>query len=128
VQSIAAIPAADDDTGTWQAWVTRGFDPWTREAGAGNVLVVADQFTGEVLYDGTPEEGNVFDQAWDDWVYPVHTGDWGGTLTRVVWTALAVTPLLLAGTGTIMWLVRRKKRRAAAARRAGTGVEVAAQG
>jgi uncharacterized iron-regulated membrane protein len=126
VQSIAAIPAADDDTGTWQAWVTRGFDPWTREAGAGNTLVVSDQFTGEVLYDGSPEEGNAFDQAWDDWVYPLHTGDWGGTLTRVVWTGLAITPLVLGFSGLVMWLVRHDKRKKAKARRAASEVAVTA--
>ena len=59
-----------DETGTYSAWVTRGFDPWTREGGAGNTLVVIDQYTGELTYDGTPEEGNVFDQAWDDWTLP----------------------------------------------------------
>ena len=25
-----------DETGTYTLWVTRGFDPWTREGGAGN--------------------------------------------------------------------------------------------
>jgi uncharacterized iron-regulated membrane protein len=116
VQSIAAIPAADDDTGTWQAWVTRGFDPWTREAGAGNTLVVSDQFTGEVLYDGSPEEGNVFDQAWDDYVYPVHTGEFLGIPSQLVWFAVSLGSIALGVTGTVMWLVRHNKRKAAAAR------------
>ena len=62
------------------AWVTRGFDPWTREGGAGNTYLALDQYTGETIYDGTPEEGNVFDQAWDDWSFPLHTGDFGGTV------------------------------------------------
>ena len=70
-----------DETGSYQFWVTRGFDPWTREGGAGNVYVYIDQYTGETLYDGTPEDGNVFDQAWDDWNFPLHTGDFGGTVT-----------------------------------------------
>lgn len=118
VQSIAAIPFEGDDAATWQAWVTRGFDPWTREAGAGNTLVVVDQFSGETLYDGPPSEGNVFDQAWDDWVYPLHTGDWGGTTTRVIWTVLAFTPLVLGVTGLVMWLVRHNKRKKAKARKA----------
>ena len=34
---------------------TRGFDPWTREGGAGNVYVFVDQYSGEIVYDGTPE-------------------------------------------------------------------------
>ena len=77
------MPPWDDETATYSAWVTRGFDPWTREAGAGNVYVAIDQFSGEVVYDGIPGEGNTFDQVWDDWSFPLHTGDFGGTLTRV---------------------------------------------
>ena len=67
---------------SYSAWVTRGFDPWTREGGAGNTYVFVDQYTGEIVYDGTPEDGNVFDQAWDDWSFPLHTGDCGGPITR----------------------------------------------
>ena len=37
--------------------------PWTREAGAGNVWIAVDQFRARSLYEGTPEDGNVFDQA-----------------------------------------------------------------
>ena len=70
----------DDETGTYWAWVSRGFDPWTREGGAGNTYLAIDQYTGETLYDGTPEEGNVFDQAWDDWIFPLHAGDFLGTI------------------------------------------------
>ena len=69
---------AGDKRGVYVAWMTRGFSPWTREGGAGNVWVTVDQYTGEILADGTPEDGNVFDQAWDDWSYPLHTGDFGG--------------------------------------------------
>jgi hypothetical protein len=36
-----------DETGHYMAWVTRGFDPWTREGGAGNTYVALDQYTGE---------------------------------------------------------------------------------
>jgi uncharacterized iron-regulated membrane protein len=101
----------EDETGMYEAWLTRGFDPWTREGGAGNVLVTLDQYTGEVLYDGTPEGGNVFDQAWDDWSFPLHTGDFGGTATRVLWVGLGLSPLVLGVTGITMNLVRRGKRK-----------------
>jgi uncharacterized iron-regulated membrane protein len=53
----------------------------------------------------------VGDQAWDDWSFPLHTGDWGRTITRVVWTGLAITPLVPGGTGLTMWLIRRSERR-----------------
>ena len=108
VQSL--MPPWDDETATYSAWVTRGFDPWTREAGAGNVYVAIDQFSGDVVYDGIPGEGNMFDQVWDDWSFPLHTGDFGGTLTRVLWTGLALTPIALGTTGLLMYLIRRRKR------------------
>lgn len=101
----------DDETGLYQAWVTRGFDPWTREGGAGNVSVMLDQYTGEVVYDGTPEEGNTFDQAWDDWSFPLHTGDFAGMVGRIAWVGLGLSPIVLGVTGITMNLVRRNKRK-----------------
>ena len=80
------MPPADE-TGVYTAWVTRGYSPWTREGGAGNVYVVVDQYSGDVLYDGTPEEGNTFDQPWSDWYFPLHTGDFVGRQPRL-WAVL----------------------------------------
>lgn len=111
-------PAPDDPAATWQAWTTRGFSPWTREAVAGNSLVVADQYTGEVLFDGTPEDVSASAQLWSDWSYPLHTGDFGGTATRTVWSLVAWMPSVLGTTGLIMWFIRRRKRRARGGRRA----------
>jgi len=107
-----------EEGATWSAWVSRGFDPWTREGGAGNTWVLVDQFSGEVVYDGSPEDGNVFDQAWDDWSFPLHTGDFLGTATRVAWVFIGLSPLVLGATGITMNLVRRSKRAKAAARAA----------
>jgi uncharacterized iron-regulated membrane protein len=109
-RAVDSVLTPTDETGTYAAWVTRGFDPWTREGGAGNTYVAIDQYSGELLYDGSPEDGNVFDQVWDDWSFPLHTGDFGGTATRVLWVGVGLSPLLLGITGTTMWLVRRGKR------------------
>lgn len=124
-REIASIAPPADETGTYTAWVSRGFDPWTREAGAGNTYVVLDQYSGAVLYDGSPEQGNVFDQAWQDWSFPLHTGDFLGTPTRVLWSVLALTPLVLGGTGLVMNRVRQAKR---ARRRAVSAAERAPAG
>ena len=107
---LDAISPPADAAGTYSAWVTRGFSPWTREDSAGNVFMVFDQYTGQVLYDGTPGAGNVFDQVWDDYSFPLHAGDVGGTPTRVLWVVFALTPLGLGGTGLTMHLIRRRKR------------------
>ena len=95
-RAVQSIMPPFDETSTYSAWVTRGFDPWTRETGAGNVYVAVDQYSGEIVYDGTPEEGNVFDQVWDDWSFPLHTGDFGGTTDAGrCGPSLALTPIAL---------------------------------
>jgi uncharacterized iron-regulated membrane protein len=109
-RAIDGVTPPADETGMFMAWVTRGFSPWTREGSAGNVYLFLDQYSGETLYDGTPEAGNVFDQAWDDWSFPVHAGDVGGTITRVIWVAIGLSPLALGATGLTMNLIRRHKR------------------
>ena len=110
-RAVNYVSVPYDETGMYESWTTRGFDPWTREGGAGNTLVTLDQYTGETLYDGSPEDGNVFDQAWDDWSFPLHAGDFLGTTSRVAWTLLGITPIVLGVTGLIMWFVRRGKRK-----------------
>jgi uncharacterized iron-regulated membrane protein len=118
-RAVEGITPPFDETGTYSAWVTRGFSPWTREGSAGNVYMLFDQYTGDTLYDGTPEEGNTFDQAWDDYSFPLHAGDFGGTSTRVLWFLIALSPLALGVTGIIMNRIRHRKR----ARRAGAAAE-----
>ena len=109
-QKIESVAPPADKKGVYTAWTTRGFSPWTREGGAGNVWVTADQYTGKVLYEGTPEAGNVFDQLWSDWSFPLHTGDFGGTATRAVWVVIGVSPIALGITGITMYVIRRRKR------------------
>ena len=76
------------------------------------MLVHLDQYSGETTYDGTPEEGNVAEQLWDDWSFPLHTGDFAGTISRSVWVVVASLPLVLGVTGLTMQLLRRRRRRA----------------
>ncbi len=110
--SVDSISPPVDDTGYYAAWVTRGFSPWSREGGGGNVYVAVDQYTGEVIDEKTPEEGNVFDQAWGDWSFPLHTGDFGGPFSRFAYVFVGLAPLALGLTGLSMNLIRRAKRRA----------------
>ena len=44
-RTIQDINPPTDETGVYSAWVTRGFDPWTREGGAGNTYVQGGDFT-----------------------------------------------------------------------------------
>jgi uncharacterized iron-regulated membrane protein len=79
------------------------------------VYVVVDQYSGEILADATPEEGNVADQLWNDASFPLHAGDFLGTPSRVVWFVVGLSPILLTVTGTVMWVVRFRRRRKRAA-------------
>jgi uncharacterized iron-regulated membrane protein len=118
IHTIFSFANPEDETATYQAWVDRGYSVWTREGGAGNTLVVMDQYTGDVLYDGPPGEGNVFEQAWIDWGFPLHTGDFAGTFSRTAWIFVAVASIALGVTGSWMWLIRHRKRKNAKARAA----------
>jgi len=41
-------------------------------------------FAWLVVISATGSWCNTFDQLWDDWSFPLHTGDFGGTTTRVL--------------------------------------------
>ena len=87
-----------------------GLQPVDPRGRCSNVWVTADQYTGKVLYEGTPEVGDVFDQLWSDWSFPLHTGDFGGTTTRAVWVVIGLSPIALGITGITMYVIRRRKR------------------
>jgi uncharacterized iron-regulated membrane protein len=114
-QVVEGPPA--DETGTWNIWMSKGHDNWSREGAAGNVYVVIDQFTGEVRADAGSEQGNIPEQLWNDASYPLHAGDFFGTPSRLVWFLVGLSPIVLTVTGVVMWVVRfnRRRRRAAAA-------------
>jgi len=116
-RKVDLLNTPSDGKATYTAWMSRGYDPWSREGGAGNVYMSVDQYSGKVLYDGKPSDANSFDQAWDDWSFPLHTGDFGGPITRVIWVFIALSPLVMAITGVSMTLIRRSKRKRRATRR-----------
>ncbi len=115
------LPAADDPTGVYFLWLGAGFDPYGKTEFPGNRGVVVERHTGEatVVY-GNPEESTA-QSLWDSWSYPVHTGYIVNGWWRLIWLALALSPLLLAITGVSTWLTRRSTKRARRkARSAGT--------
>jgi uncharacterized iron-regulated membrane protein len=112
-RSIDSFEGAEGPEGAYGVWVTSGYSPWTREGGGGNVYLKIDQYTGDTLFEGKPPDGNTFEQAWSNWSFPLHTGDFGGTTTRVTWMFIALSPLALGATGTILNRVRATKRKRA---------------
>lgn len=116
-----------ETTGVWGAYLTRGYDPRQRDNISGNLYVAFDRFSHEVVYEGTPEAGNVWDQAYEDWSRPLHSGDFLGNTSRWIWLFVGLSPVVLAGTGVVVWWQRRKRRQSKAAvaaelrRRSGNG-------
>ena len=101
-----------DSGDVWGAWLSRGYTPRQRDNDTGNMYVAIDRFRHEVVYEGNPEQGNVWDQVWEDWGYPLHTGDFGGHTSRWAWMFVGLSPVVLSGTGVVVWWKRRKRRQA----------------
>jgi uncharacterized iron-regulated membrane protein len=111
-----------ETTDVWGAYLDRGYSPRQRDNTSGNMYVAIDRFSHEVVYEGTPEEGNVWDQAWEDWSLPLHGGDFLGNTSRWVWLFVGFSPVILSGTGVVVWWKRRQRRKsspAAASARSG---------
>lgn len=98
----------------WGAYLDKGYSPRQRDNTSGNMYVAIDRFSHEVVYEGTPEDGNVWDQLWEDWSLPLHGGDFLGNTSRWVWLLVGLSPVVLSGTGVTVWWVRRKRRQSKA--------------
>lgn len=79
--------------------------------GQRDIEVAVDQYTGEIVSIEDHAEDNFATRAYHEWFYPVHTGDFGGITTRILWVVLGLLPAALAWSGVTMWLVRRNKRK-----------------
>ena len=118
-----------ETTDVWGAYLSRGYDPRQRDNISGNVYIAIDRFQHEVVYEGTPEEGNVWDQAYEDWSLPLHAGDFLGNTSRWVWLFVGLSPAVLSVSGVVVWWQRRKRRQSKAAvaaelrRRSGAGAD-----
>ena len=106
-------PIESDDV--WGAYLDRGYSPRQRDNTSGNMYVAIDRFKSEVIYEGTPEAGNVWDQAWEDWSLPLHGGDFLGDTSRWAWLVVGLSPAVLSFTGVVVWWQRRQRRRSRSA-------------
>jgi hypothetical protein len=58
--------------------------------------------------------------VWEDWGYPLHSGDFFGNTSRWAWVFVGVSPVVLSGTGVLVWWKRRKRRKSRPATAAAT--------
>jgi uncharacterized iron-regulated membrane protein len=74
-------------------------------------MVYLDQYTGDVVYDYNPRTAPLGRQLTRNWFVPIHFGEIGGWLTRILWFVLGLLPAMLWVTGIIMWRSRGKKKK-----------------
>lgn len=77
----------------------RGTDRYTFDPQSG-------QITGASLYKDTGNSGKI-----RGWIYSVHTGAWGGNLTRIIWFLAALLGATLPLTGYYLWIKRLYRKR-----------------
>lgn len=77
----------------------RGTDRYTFDPQSG-------QITGASLYKDTGNSGKI-----RGWIYSVHTGAWGGNLTRIIWFLAALLGATLPLTGYYLWIKHLYRKR-----------------
>ncbi|WP_299707356.1 PepSY domain-containing protein [uncultured Pontibacter sp.] len=82
------------------------------EAGPQNrPMVYLDQYSGSIVYDYNPNTAPIGRKITRNWFVPIHFGEIGGVITRILWFFLGLMPALLWITGIIIWRGRGKKKR-----------------
>jgi uncharacterized iron-regulated membrane protein len=107
-----SVPDAKEKTSAYNVYLARGSDPYDHGVYPGNVGVGIDRYSGTAAIT-YPSQANppLSNQIADDWFYPLHAGTFENGWWRTLWLLFGVTPLLLAVTGVVTWLIRRRKRR-----------------
>lgn len=62
------------------------------------------------------------------WVYPLHTGSWGGVVSKLVYGAGAIAPIVLMVTGIAKWRLRNRQKSERKQNRSGTRGNAAPSG
>ncbi|GED17110.1 PepSY-associated TM helix domain-containing protein [Aneurinibacillus migulanus] len=109
---MPAKPKAGKKEGAVELRMSHGYDPSQR--GAGNVRVWLDSYSGKVIekYDATINPRLTY----QTWLFPLHTGLFGGAFTKVLYVIGGLMPTLLMATGTYMWLYKSRKKKESAKR------------
>ena len=87
----------------------------------GRTFVYFDQYDGRLLRADNVLESNLATRI-NAWFYPLHTGVYGGTATRVLNVLFGLSLALISLSGGWMWVRNRLARRRAAARQRGRTV------
>ncbi|MDM5295258.1 PepSY-associated TM helix domain-containing protein [Peribacillus simplex] len=84
--------------------LSRSYDP-----GKGNVKVWLDQYSGKVVGKLDPHVNSGL--IYQTWHLPLHTGSFGGLITKILYTIGGLTPSILMFTGVYMWSYKKKNKK-----------------
>lgn len=104
---MPAKPEEGKPEGTVDIRMSHGYDP----SGAGNVQLWLDQYSGKIIakQDAVTDAGLTY----QTWLFPLHTGLFGGIFTKILYFIGGLMPALLMVTGTYMWYTKRARQRLA---------------
>jgi len=104
-----SLPEASEKGSAYEMWFAHGVDTYAYGDYPGNYGVYVDRYSGKAhQYFPNPANDTVTNNFMQNWASAIHMGTLVGWLPRLGWIAFGLTPLLLAVTGTVTWLMRRR--------------------
>ena len=74
------------------------------------IFLKADPYTGRIVAERHPDYLPRGTSIVAKWHLPIHFGEFGGIITRILWFVAGLMPALLTYTGVKIWLGRNKKK------------------
>jgi uncharacterized iron-regulated membrane protein len=104
-----SLPEGSEKGSYYEMWFSHGVDTYAYGDYPGNYGVYVDRYSGKAhQYFPNPANDTVTNNFMQNWASSIHMGTLVGWLPRLGWIAFGLTPLLLAVTGTVTWLMRRR--------------------
>jgi uncharacterized iron-regulated membrane protein len=95
----------------YEVWFSHGIDTYRYSQYPGNFGVYVDRYRGEARqFFPNPANATATNEFMQNWAGALHMGMLVGWLPRTLWFVFGVTPVLLALTGIVTWLIRRRRR------------------
>lgn len=103
------IPERSEKGSAYEVWFAHGVDTWAYGNYPGNYGVYVDRYSGRARrYFPDPGNDTITNGFMQNWAGAIHMGTLVGWLPRTGWILFGLTPLLLAVTGTVTWVMRRR--------------------
>jgi uncharacterized iron-regulated membrane protein len=106
---VSYSPPIEAD-GTVSLWLAQGLDPYAYGEWPGNINLLLDAYSGEVLYNSAAQS-NWSSYLYNNWFFPLHAGTVVPWWARIFWAVFGLMPLFLAITGVSMWWIKRKQQK-----------------